>query len=284
MPTRENFGVGSGVTEEGDPMSGIYRASEQESLSKVLSFKLAKLGLVYAVLLTLVGCASVAEPVAEPVATSAAPTSSSAPVDMNELGSCQVFQELVWLQPVPLLIGKELIEQELDVLYSLGSFEQYSFTIREWMSSYKNLVSGALRDGRDDETFGQWLHRPPMTDTFEDAHLNLAAKCAVIGFVIYDDEHLAWHGHKIPRTQEVDADIVGQLSTCQLDMRAASLEKGGSAAEKKIELTVFSCEGEDEWYQALRLFPYAMGFPDVTGNELEIVCFKYPDGKACRNP
>lgn len=280
MPTPENFGVGSGVTEEGDPMNGIYKASEQESHSKVLGFKFAKLGLVYAVLLTLVGCASVAEP----VATSAAPTSSSAPVDMNDLRACQIFQELVWLQPVPLRRGKELIKQELDSMDSLDSYELHSFTIGEWLDSYRGLVYGAIRNGRDNETLGKWLLRPNMTDTMADSHLRLAAECADIGFVIYDDEHLANHGYEIPRTQEVDADIVGQLSTCQLDMRSASLEKGGSAAERKIELTVSSCEGEDDWYQALRLFPYAMGFPDVTGNELGTVCFKYPDGKACRNP
>ena len=73
-------------------------------------------------------------------------------------------------------------------------------------------------------------------------------------------------------------------SECSLNMKSAAEVVDASQAEKYLKLTAQTCSGSSEWYEALRQHPFAMGFPDVQGNELEILCFNYPDSQACTNP
>jgi hypothetical protein len=67
-------------------------------------------------------------------------------------------------------------------------------------------------------------------------------------------------------------------------MKKASETANSSEAEVFLKQTTESCSGGFAWYAALRKYPYAMGFPDVVGNELEILCFNYPNSRACTHP
>ena len=71
---------------------------------------------------------------------------------------------------------------------------------------------------------------------------------------------------------------------CLSSMSKAAQELDPSAAERFLQQTAENCGGKSEWYQALRKYPYAMGFADVTGNEWEILCYRYKTTPACVNP
>lgn len=77
-------------------------------------------------------------------------------------------------------------------------------------------------------------------------------------------------------------DLERDENPCLANMYLASVTEDAGEAERYLRLTASSCSGESEWYEALRRYPYAMGFPNVQGNELEIICFNYPDTRACR--
>jgi hypothetical protein len=66
-------------------------------------------------------------------------------------------------------------------------------------------------------------------------------------------------------------------------MELASLEPDSTIAEKYLKKTAEYCSGGVEWYVALFLFPYAMGFSTVGGEELDILCRRYPMTNACQN-
>lgn len=80
----------------------------------------------------------------------------------------------------------------------------------------------------------------------------------------------------------VDKPVVA--NPCFDNMERAASTTNSTEAEKYLKLTADACGGAEEWYQALRMHPYAMGFPDVAGNELDLICFNYPTSRACNNP
>lgn len=74
------------------------------------------------------------------------------------------------------------------------------------------------------------------------------------------------------------------VDACVDNMEKAASTTNSTEAERYLKLTADACGGAEAWYQALRTHPYAMGFPDVAGNELDLICFNYPTSRACNNP
>ena len=84
--------------------------------------------------------------------------------------------------------------------------------------------------------------------------------------------------------RDLERELERDADPCLRYMYKASVTSDSTKAERYLKLTADVCAGVDAWYQALKLYPYAMGFPDVMGNELEILCLNYPRTRACTNP
>ena len=73
-------------------------------------------------------------------------------------------------------------------------------------------------------------------------------------------------------------------SPCFTAMEKAWEEPDPTLAEPLLQATVYSCSNGSEWMKALREYPEAMGFDTVSGDELGIICYNYPDSPTCLNP
>ena len=85
-------------------------------------------------------------------------------------------------------------------------------------------------------------------------------------------------------TDSVSSSQSQTASSCEIAMERASLEPDSTRAETFLKATVYSCGTGSEWNAALRKYPAAMGFDTVSGDELGIICYNYPDSPTCLNP
>jgi hypothetical protein len=85
-------------------------------------------------------------------------------------------------------------------------------------------------------------------------------------------------------TDSVNSSQSQTVSSCEIAMERASLEPDSTRAETFLKATAFSCGSGSEWNAALRKYPAAMGFDTVSGDELGIICYNYPDSPTCVNP
>lgn len=84
--------------------------------------------------------------------------------------------------------------------------------------------------------------------------------------------------------RDVERRLERETDLCLNYMYLASITEDNDEAERFIERTSDTCEGASAWYEALRTYPYALGFPNVTNTELDILCFAYPKSRVCTNP
>jgi len=69
---------------------------------------------------------------------------------------------------------------------------------------------------------------------------------------------------------------------CTSAMEAA-VSMLNSANDSYIATTLEACSSGNEWMAALEVYPLVMGAYDTTGQELEIVCTKWPSSRTCLN-
>jgi hypothetical protein len=112
-------------------------------------------------------------------------------------------------------------------------------------------------------------------ESFVSNHRDIANDCGSLGVNVETD--FLDKGKPSPKPEV-------QLDACKANMKAAANTTDSDTAERYLKATAENCGGASEWYEALRAYPYAMGFPDVMGNELEILCFNYGSSPACKNP
>lgn len=84
--------------------------------------------------------------------------------------------------------------------------------------------------------------------------------------------------------RDLERRLERETDLCLKYMYQASITDDSDEAERYIERTSDTCDGASAWYEALRTYPYALGFPDVTNTELDILCFAYPKSRVCTNP
>jgi hypothetical protein len=77
---------------------------------------------------------------------------------------------------------------------------------------------------------------------------------------------------------------IHEITECERSMYTASEEPDSTRAEVFIKQTAYNCGGAAEWYEALRQYPQALGFNNVQGDELEIICHKWKKAPVCKNP
>jgi hypothetical protein len=73
---------------------------------------------------------------------------------------------------------------------------------------------------------------------------------------------------------------------CVESMRTAAAEKDSTKAEPLIAATLDACSTGDEWLNALREHPGAMGLTEratIDESSAEIACYAYPDTAVCRD-
>ena len=112
-------------------------------------------------------------------------------------------------------------------------------------------------------------------ESFVSNHRGIAKDCGSLGITVETD--FLENGKPSPKPEV-------QLDECQANMKAAAAATDSNTAERYLKATAENCSGASAWYKALRSYPYAMGFPDVMGTELDIICFNYPASRACNNP
>ena len=220
----------------------------------------------------------------EQIAASATESAST----WGELDSCNAFQEVVWtLDNSPDEARVAIQEQQAYLLDSSGAHEDI---VRETLNYY-NLLLGLIGSSEGESSLLELMVQRPQEVDFQnlkETHEDFAVLCDSVGFTIFHDTFLI--SSHAPMEEERPTPSPAQTSAgksndkCFESMRKASLELSSSVAERYLKETAEYCGGKAEWYEALRTYPYAMGFPDVIGNELDILCFKYGSSPACRNP
>jgi hypothetical protein len=233
-------------------------------------------------LLVLSGCSATSSPVE---GVTEAPTTSDSWADLN---ACNAFQEIVWAQDNSTEEALTAIGEQRS--YLLESVDAEQEIIQETIE-YLNLVEKVASRAKDKQNFLEAMVQQDLVENYENLmviHQKYATFCDSIGFSILDDSFLTAERVDAP-SETVSAEPSPSDSTtdsvrCFDSMRKASLESNSSLAERYLKETAEFCGGEAEWYQALRKYPYAMGFPDVMGNELDILCYNYGSSPACRNP
>ena len=206
----------------------------------------------------------------------------------GDLNSCNAFQEVVWTldnSPDEALFAVE--EQQVYLLEGAGVSEK----IVQDMLSYFTRLSSLISSSEPDSTLLDLMVQQPDEaefDYFKGIHAQYGTFCNSVGFSIFDDSFLgSAHQPKsisTASTQPTQSTNPSSTERCFDSMKRASLELSSSVAERYLKETAEFCGGKAEWYRALRMYPYAMGFPDVMGNELEILCFNYGSSPACKNP
>lgn len=204
-----------------------------------------------------------------------------------DLNSCYAFQEIVWtLDNTPMDAADAISSQE----EFLNEGEDVDDPIVQAVLVYSSSLRDMIDKSPDSKTILEILINQPksvFTSGLE-VHQQFSEFCDSVGFTIYDDSFLTskWGGSEDAAESPEPSEMAsaGDSEKCFESMLKASLESNSTIAEKFLKETAENCGGRAQWYQALRMYPYAMGFSDVVGNELDILCNKYKSATACRNP
>jgi len=199
--------------------------------------------------------------------------------------SCNAFQQIVWSLDSNLQETLKVLDAEKRNVSAPENYDEF-----DTMPSFIDILRASILEASGEMTLQQFLVRQPkeIFDADKAWHEAITGWCSAVGFTIVDNSFLtaSWEGgalglpeHTDPSQQPLDS-----AEKCTESMRLASLEKNSTVAEKYLKETAEHCGGKSEWYAALEKYPYAMGFPDVAGNELDILCYQYPNTSACRNP
>lgn len=204
------------------------------------------------------------------------------------LDSCNAFQEVVWAQDN--LVEEALVAVDEQRSYLLDSVDLEQEIIQETLE-YLDLIETLARGNKAGGSFLDAMVQQPDEANYENlrmVHEKYASLCDSVGFSIVNDGFLIAERNEssaeTPSAKPSPSASTNNSLRCLDSMRKASEESNSSIAERYLKDTAEYCGGKAEWYQALRLYPYAMGFPDVMGNELEILCYNYGSSPACRNP
>ena len=87
-----------------------------------------------------------------------------------------------------------------------------------------------------------------------------------------------------PETSNPTPREIREITECERSMYTAAEEPNSTKAEVFIKQTAYNCGGAAEWYAALRQYPQALGFNNVQGDELDIICHKWKKAPVCKNP
>ena len=204
-----------------------------------------------------------------------------------ELNSCNAFQEIVWtLDNTPMDAADAISSQE----EFLNEGEDVDDPIVQAVLTYSSSLRKMINKSLDSKTMLEILINQPESvfTSGVELHQQFSEFCDSVGFTIYDDTFLTSKrgesGEVAESPEPSESASSGDSEKCFQSMLKASLESNSTIAEKFLKETAENCGGRAQWYQALRMYPYAMGFSDVVGNELDILCNKYKTATACRNP
>lgn len=245
------------------------------------------LAVAIAATVTLSGCSS-GVPTSNTSSRELGSLATDSATSWGDLNSCNAFQEVVWTLDNSLeeaLFAVE--EQQLYLSEGTGVSENI---VQDTLTYFKRLSFLIGSSDAESTLLDLMVQQPDQSefDYFKGFHAQYGAFCDSVGFSIFDDSFL--DSAPLPRTtstassQPTQSTNISNTERCFDSMRKASLELSSSVAERYLKETAEFCGGKAEWYQALRKYPYAMGFPDVRGSELEIVCFNYGSSPACKNP
>jgi len=199
-----------------------------------------------------------------------------------DLESCDVFQEIVWAQDNT---PEEASLVLLDGKTRLLTYERTPKSLVDRTLEYIDLteVYIGLHTGS-----GNFLEVMKRFFAFYDVQqISFRDECLALDYEIYDDQYLNGTEEtsaSLDQERTATAAPSGNREKCFESMRLAAGESNSTIAERYLKETAEYCGGKSEWYEALRMHPYAMGFPDVRGSELEIVCYAYASTPACSNP
>jgi len=242
---------------------------------------LKSITLVILASLFLSGCTALYVP-EEPEAQSDVIDEQSVSQGFADLESCDVFQEIVWSQDNTIEEASLVL---LDGRTRLLTYERTPKSLMDRTLEYIDLteVYIGLHTGS-----GNFLEVMKRFFAFYDVQqISFRDECLALDYEIYDDQYLNGTEEtsaSLDQERTATAAPSGNREKCFESMRLAAGESNSTIAERYLKETAEYCGGKSEWYEALRMHPYAMGFPDVRGSELEIVCYVYASTPACSNP